>query len=591
MVGVSLKDLPLPPAPAAGAAGSRVNQTMVGMPSNLLPLDAVPMPLGHPAPAVRSAAPMPLNREAPAAAPSKGSNAHVDAATRPLGSVPALLNERKGTPSLPHPAAATLLGVARPGIAPLAPGVAAEPDEPEPPRGTANPPGYAAMRELGVTMGPAAGLPWAKPLPQPKLGSPAMRDMRRRRHLPAAMIPPKRRQAISKRALAVIFAALGLALAAALVALFWPSAPPLTARARADADGRDGVELRCKSCPDGTRVSVGAASATMTGGTALVPLPTALSVGENRMKVAIDRPARGRDETVGVMLNVAYRIRPDLSSLEAERPAIQIIAEAASGTRISVDGKPMQLSGGRAVESIDVTLACTGLSGELKSLTQQIPYTVTTESGPPEQGLINVSVGIVPLQLEAPGPHVIIDGPSFVLAGRTMKGAEVLAAGRPITVRPDGTFAQVMNVSSVGATQIEVRAKITGLAPRLSQIKVRRVDNLETAAREFLSDAPISYAPLSQNLTGQIGKPITVTGNVLEARTQGHETVMLLDVAQSSGCPSAGTCTVRLVQGAENPAKKGDTLRVFGHVSQAFSVPGRADIPEIEVDFTLKGQK
>jgi hypothetical protein len=148
-----------------------------------------------------------------------------------------------------------------------------------------------------------------------------------------------------------------------------------------------------------------------------------------------------------------------------------------------------------------------------------------------------------------------------------------------------------MNVSSVGATQIEVRAKLTGLAPRLSLIKVRRVDNLETAAREFMADAPIAYTPLSENLSGQIGKPIALTGNVIEARTQGYQTVMLLDVAHSSGCPNAGTCTVRLVQGAENPAKKGDTLRVFGHVSQAFPVPGRADIPEIEVDFTLKGQK
>ena len=67
--------------------------------------------------------------------------------------------------------------------------------------------------------------------------------------------------------------------------------------------------------------------------------------------------------------------------------------------------------------------------------------------------------------------------------------------------------------------------------------------------------------------------------------------VILLDVAGSSGCPSAGTCTARLVQGAESPSKKGDLLRVYGHVSRAFSVQGRADLPEIEVDFLLKGAK
>jgi len=46
---------------------------------------------------------------------------------------------------------------------------------------------------------------------------------------------------------------------------------------------------------------------------------------------------------------------------------------------------------------------------------------------------------------------------------------------------------------------------------------------------------------------------------------------------------------VRLVQGGSNPAKRGDALRVVGHVARAFSRPGRPDIPEIEVDFTLKG--
>ncbi len=98
---------------------------------------------------------------------------------------------------------------------------------------------------------------------------------------------------------------------------------------------------------------------------------------------------------------------------------------------------------------MDVTEVCTGLTGDVKTLSRQIPYVVTPETGPPEQGVVNVSVGIVPLRLEAPvaltpvtagsvppAPHVITDGPSFVLAGSTIKGAEVLAAGRPITVHP-----------------------------------------------------------------------------------------------------------------------------------------------------------
>jgi hypothetical protein len=609
MVGVATKDLPRVPAPAAGSL-AKANQTIVGMPAKLVRSDIDPLPFAsspqRPVPGgeisdkTQALYGRSLPRDGalpPAAAPAIPSKVNRTivgmSATQPLGTRAIPTDDASPAPAPPQGASSTLLGVARPGIAPLAPGVARDLDEPDLPGLDERPQSHNDINELGATIGPSARVAWPKMPDQGRRDRSAREDLRRRRHA-APMdggLPRQKRRPISKRALAVVFAAFGLALAAALVALFWPSAPPLTARARADAEGHEGVELHCKSCPDGTQVRIGEASATMSDGRALIALPAALSLGENRMKVAIDRPGNGRHETVGVTLNVAYRIRPDLSTLQADKPAIQIIAEAAAGTSITLDGKPMQLSGGRAVESVDVTEACSGLTGEPRALTRQIPYTVTTESGPPERGVINVSVGIVPLQLEAPGPRVTIDGTSFVLAGRTMKGAEVLAAGRPITVRADGTFAQVMNVSSIGATQIEVRAKLQGLAPRLSQIKVRRVDTLETAARDFAAEQPISYAPLAQNLTGQIGKPIFITGEVIEARKQGYTTVMLLDVPRTSGCPTAGTCTVRLVQGAENPAKKGDLLRVYGHVSRPFSVPGRADIPEVEVDFTLKAQK
>lgn len=566
------------PAPAAGSASARANRTIVGMPARDVP--------GHGSASPSSTVKLggaPLQPVAPSA-PS-GTIVGLSM-TRPLGSnpVPGLAPPA----GAPKPASGTLLGVARPGIAPLSPDERRALDEAD--AGEPDPPGYEPAPELGATIGPNAGK-WP-PTPRDQPGWEVGRKRQRVRvDVPPASRPPKKAAASRKRLVMVLSTAAGLALAAVLVALFWSSAPPLSARAKADADGREGVELRCPSCPDGTKVSIGDASAVMSGHSALVPLPAALSLGENKKKVVIDRPGSGRDETVSVVINVAYRIRPDLAGLQGDKPAIQIIAEAAKGTTISVDGKALPLSGGRAVESIDVSEACTGQSAESKTISRQIPYVITPESGPPEQGVVSVSVGVVPLSLEAPGPHVTIDGQSFVLAGKTMKGAEVLAAGRPIAVRPDGTFAQVMNVSSVGATQLEVRARLAGLAPRLVPIKVRRVESLEAAAKDFASESPINYAPLLANLNGQIGKAIAVGGEVIEARKQGYQTVILLDVAGSSGCPSAGTCTARLVQGAESPTKKGDLLRVYGHVSRAFSVQGRADLPEIEVDFLLKGAK
>lgn len=600
MVGVSVSDVAAraakgtaTPAPAAGA--SKVNRTIVGMPASALP--------SAPSGGAQAARTAPGSGSGPVARTMVGMASAQ--AGKPGGSAPAGAPLNRG--------GETLLGVARPGIAPLAPG--SEPEPETPPDDRPDPPGYHPARELGATLGPEA----MRDLRVPP-GWEANHNRQKRRRV--GVLPPAGRrplvptgdEPVSRRALAIVLTAGGLALAAVLVAVFWPSPPPLTARARADAGGREGVELTCKSCPDGTKVIIGGASATMTGGVALVPLPTTLSVGENRLRVEVDRPANGRDETVGVTVNVAYRIRPDLASLQAERPAFQIIAEVATGTTVTIDGHKLPLAGGRGVESIDVTEVCTGLAGDVKTLSRQIPYVVTPDTGPPERGVVNVSVGVVPLSLEAPvaiapaapsagaapgampQPHVIIDGRSFVLAGHTMKGAEVLAAGRAIVVQPDGSFVQVMNVSSVGATQIEVRARMPGMAPRLTQIRVRRVESLEKAAREFASsESPIGYAELLAGIPAAIGKPIMLAGELSETRKQGSQTVMLLEVAASSGCPagtgaSASTCTVRLVQGGDNPAKRGDALRVIGHVARAFSVAGRPDLAEIEVDFTLKGE-
>ena len=222
-----------------------------------------------------------------------------------------------------------------------------------------------------------------------------------------------------------------------------------------------------------------------------------------------------------------------------------------------------------------------------------MPYSVAPKDGAAEQGVVNVSVSVVPLHLDAPGPTAVIDGKTFVLAGRSLKGAEVFAAGRPIQVKPDGTFAQVMNVSSVGATQIEVRARLAHMAPRISRIDVRRVDSLDTAAREFAAKSPLGFADVAPSPAAVAGKPVLLGGEVVDVRRQNHQTVMLLDVATAFGCKSQGAgspaCHVRLVQGADNDAKPGDTLRAYGRVTRAFAVEGRPDVPEVWVDFTLKG--
>ncbi|WP_165374343.1 MULTISPECIES: zinc ribbon domain-containing protein [Sorangium] len=628
MVGVALPDLlrqgssaPADPGgaghgkaalpPVAGAPGA-ASRTIVGMPAAVLgsaPGRADPrlsggtLAVGTPgaaAPRARfdaSAPPGAPVHAAPGAPvyPPPGAPVHAAPGAQLLDhTVPLAPGLAARGPAPPPGASRTLVGVARPGIAPLAPGAPADP-APDPDLEAR----YQPAGELGATIAPMR-------FRAPELRNPVlMRPHRLKQRLAPA--PPQRRARSSRRAVVVVAAGGVLALGAVLFALLWPSAPPVTARARADAGGREVIELRCDSCPDGTAVSIGEGRATIAGRVAQIPLASPLSVGENHMKVAIDRPGRGRDETVGVSIHVAYRIRPDLGTLQGERPSIQVVVEASKGTQVTLDGKEVALASGRAIESIDVIEAVTGLSDETKTLSRQVPYTVAPPDGPREQGVVSVAVGIVPLGIEAPGPSVVIDKESFVLAGRTARGAQLFAGAHPITVRPDGTFAHVMNVSSVGATQFEVRAKMQGMAPRIAKIAVRRVDRLETAAKEFAGRNPIGYVELAAGGKDVIGKPIALTGEVLEARRQGYSTLILLSMPRTSGCKQAGaaaasagpgaaarspeTCKVRLVHGADNPAQRGDVLTAYGSVAPPFVAPGGAEIPEVWVEFTVKGAR
>ena len=355
-------------------------------------------------------------------------------------------------------------------------------------------------------------------------------------------------------------------------------------------DGHQAIDITCASCPDGTKVALGDTSAVINGHAAQIPLVAPLSLGENRLKIAIDRPARGRDETIGVPVRVGYRLRPELSSLNADKPTLHVAIEALEGTEVTLDGHIVKVDDGPKAHAIDVSADCTGSSDEPATLKRSIAYSVRAPDGAHEEGTVDIAVGIVPLRIDAPGPRVVTESDTFVLSGHTIKGAEVLVAGRPIQVSPEGAFAQRMSVSSIGATNIEVRAKIPGMAPRIVPIAVQRVERLEQAAKEFQKEKPVGYTTVALASTSDVGRPVIVAGQIAELRLQNHQTIFLLDVPSSEGCPkSDGGCRVRLVQGATSTAKIGDSIIAFGQIGRPSSATVGAALPEIQVAFTLPG--
>ncbi len=498
-------------------------------------------------------------------------------------------------PSGAAPPQRTLMGVARPGIAPLNPGVVKPPEPVDDP----TPPGYAPLEELGATMRLSpelqrramASVEEVRKQAQPPNARHPL-GQRRFEKIPAKEIrkQAQKQAARSRRALYVILAAVGIALTAIVVALLWPSAPPLRAQVRAGDAGTEVLDVECSGCPDGTVLKLREGEGKVQGGKASIPLPAPLAIGDTVLKVDIDRPASGRDESVNLPVRVAYRIRPELGSLDADKPSIQIVVDAMPGSKVTLDGEEVPLRDGRAAKSIDVSKDLLGQSSDpAAQLSRKVSFTVTPPDTQEEKGAVAVTAPILPLALDAPGRAVVTDKPTFVLAGRTLPGAEIVVSGRSIGITKDGAFLQTMNVSMNGETQIEVRARMPGRAPRLLRLDVKRVTSLETAADEAMKKSPLGYDELAADPQAAVGKAIAVEGEVVEAKVQGPATVVLLQ-ASTPACKSA-KCLVRLVQGrADLGVSRGSRLRAFGVAVGTIAHEG-ANVPDVDVAFSISSDK
>jgi hypothetical protein len=369
-------------------------------------------------------------------------------------------------------------------------------------------------------------------------------------------------------------------------AFFFLRSAPLVVQPGLDPQGHEQLHIRCETCQDGTVAELEGARATFQTKVAVLLLANPLKVGNNPLTVHIDRPKLGRDESVQIIVPVAFRIRADLSDLASARPAILVRVEAVNGTDVRVDGKPVVLdASGEGVYADDISSETEGVSEELRLIDRIIPYVVTPKSGLAEKGKLTVRVGIAPLRLDAPGLHAVIDGATFRLAGRTTRGGSVTANGTPVHTEPDGTFTQPFDISSVGDLPIELRSSAPQLASRTAHLVIKRVEHLadEAKAREQAPEA--TYDTIAGDIPAAVGKAIFLEGDVAEARTTSAQTVAIVDDAR--GCSHA-PCLARVTYGGDTRFKHGDILRVYGRVTRAVAY-GSSTLPEVEADFVQLG--
>jgi hypothetical protein len=561
--------------PEAFGTESKVKKTMVQFPS----VDA--KPLGKPAPAVP---------------PAAGSAPRVPAARTMLGMPAAGLPPPPAQqppapePSKPGSVAKTMLGVAIPGVAPLNPGV---PQPAAPPKVGNTMLGVAMPGIAPLQPGLAKTAPLAPPVrsarPAPPLAPivPAPAPLVDDEALP--MAPARAARTGVPMALVAGGLALVLLVGGGVLAFLWRGSSPIVAHPTLDPQGKEALHLTCEGCNDGTEVSLDDAKATFKGHEADLVLAKSLAIGANPLTLKLKR--NGRDESVKIVVPIEFRIRADMTNVSAKPPVISVKVEAAPGTNVQIDGKPVTLDAhGEGSYSIDVSSEVEGPNAELKRIDKKIPYVVTPKSGVKAEGTVPAAIGITQLVLDAPGTHAVTDQKSIFVAGQTSVGSKVAINGEAVPVDERGAFAKSIEAPSAGEVPIEVVGTAPQLAARAVHFTVKRVDNLDAEARAAEASSPLLYDAVKDDVASHVGQRVVVEGEIIETRfAAGHQTILV--VTDKRGCAAKADpnqCLARVLFGGEDKRHKGDKVRVFGRITRPVMAQNGKTVPEIEAEFLAK---
>jgi hypothetical protein len=438
-----------------------------------------------------------------------------------------------------------MVGVARPGIAPLHPGEEKKP--------SANPPLDPSLGEIiDSTPPPEDTTPWRVPT----------------------------------SALVLVGVCSALVFGAVIFSIVYDSPKALSAAASVNEQDRDVLELHCDNCADGTKAKLGDTTITLNNGTGVLPLKEPLILGNNVFNIGLERPGIGRNEVVRVVVPVQYRVHADYSGLNENPAEFGVVFQVRPGMKAVVDGEEIEFDEtGRGSYGIDLTKRLQGVDPTERPVTEVVTYSIGPAQGDAEKGRVKLRTLAVPLWLESPGQRTVLDGDRFKLAGRTAKGGTVSVEGQPIVVDAQGRFDQMMSVDAVGETTIELRAQAPDRAPRWVQLRIKRVEDLKKEADLFRQTGTDQYGAYAQNIATKIGMAVVADGVVEQSALDGQTTLILLDV--QNGCKQA-PCLVRLVHGGALDLKPRSKLSAFGRISRAVEgVRPGSKVPEIQVEFLL----
>lgn len=354
---------------------------------------------------------------------------------------------------------------------------------------------------------------------------------------------------------------------------------------RADT-AQDGEVLLIEvpGAPDGSRVRYAGQEMPLAAGQARFPLAAnILQVGDNEIVVDVITPD-GATEQQSVVLSLDYRVRPDLTGLEADPPVLAIVVNALPGSTVMVDDEPLLIDAtGHGRKEVPLG---TGHEGPALERTFRYRVVLPAEGGA-RDGQVQVRVPYTTMQIDRPGESVVTDSEAIEVAGQVHPEARVTVDGALVPVN-EGRFLHRLPLPAVGERTVVVLARQPGKAPRRRELQIRRVADLAAEASGYEVDRSITYARLGADPNTYRGRHVAFEGRVYNVQVAAGRSELQILVR---GCPRGQRCPLWVTYPSATEAELHSFVRVLGEVAGEQQFRSRSGevitVPKVDATYVL----
>ncbi|MDW8245135.1 MAG: hypothetical protein RMJ84_01025 [Sandaracinaceae bacterium] len=383
--------------------------------------------------------------------------------------------------------------------------------------------------------------------------------------LPAPLVQAQKKDNFTLRIALIAFAFLVITSFIAIGAWFLLGGGVTVQASIRQEGGKEYLHLQLKNTDPNALVKVGKEERRASKGVVDFPFDTSsLKVGENTLHVLVQ--SKGKALNIPISLRLDHRVRTDLSGLLEDPPFIAVVVEALPGSKVSVEGNPVNLDQeGRGVHRFMLSEFQLPEKG---SWNHSFSYSITLPDGSKRDGSLSFRIPPIQLSIRQPLDGAITDRPSVKVIGRIMRLKEgvnfdVRVNGNPVTVDGNGEFASevALGPPSEEPYPIDIVARSDRHLPRTIRVMVKRVPDLLREATNFNADSKITYAQLMNTPESIRGKRIVVEGKVYNVDVQDGRGVLQILM---QGCTPSTRCPLWVNYAPAEQIEKNTMVRVFG---------------------------